>query len=114
MAFDEKGQADSYDRRVEICQRSYNILVNQVKFPANDIIFDPNIFPVATGIEEHNNNAVDFLEPHVGFEKTYRVPMLAEVSAMFPFLSAETILYEKPCTPLFYTTPFAREWIWGL
>lgn len=60
MAFDEQGQADSYERRVEICQRSYNILVDQVKFPPNDIIFDPNIFPVATGIEEHNNNAVDF------------------------------------------------------
>lgn len=60
MAFDEKGQADSYERRIEICQRSYDLLVNQVKFPAHDIIFDPNIFPVATGIEEHNNNAVDF------------------------------------------------------
>ncbi|MEP1097295.1 MAG: methionine synthase [Cyclobacteriaceae bacterium] len=60
MAFDEKGQADSYDRRVEICQRSYDILVDKVKFPPQDIIFDPNIFPVATGIEEHNNNAVDF------------------------------------------------------
>lgn len=60
MAFDENGQADTYDRRVEICQRSYNILVNEVKFPPQDIIFDPNIFPVATGIEEHNNNAVDF------------------------------------------------------
>lgn len=60
MAFDENGQADSYERRIEICQRSYNILVNQVGFPAQDIIFDPNIFPVATGMEEHNNNALDF------------------------------------------------------
>ena len=60
MAFDEKGQADTYDRRVEICGRSYNILVNEVNFPPQDIIFDPNIFPVATGIEEHNNNALDF------------------------------------------------------
>jgi 5-methyltetrahydrofolate--homocysteine methyltransferase len=60
MAFDEDGQADSYERRIEICQRSYRILVEQVKFPAQDIIFDPNIFPVATGMEEHNNNAVDF------------------------------------------------------
>ncbi|NQZ77697.1 MAG: methionine synthase [Ekhidna sp.] len=60
MAFDEKGQADSYDRRVEICERSYRILVDQVKFPPQDIIFDPNIFPVATGIEEHNSNATDF------------------------------------------------------
>lgn len=60
MAFDEKGQADSYDRRVEICKRSYNILVDTVGFPPQDIIFDPNIFPVATGIEEHNSNATDF------------------------------------------------------
>ena len=60
MAFDENGQADSFQRRVEICKRSYDILVNQVEFPKEDIIFDPNIFPVATGMEEHNNNAVDF------------------------------------------------------
>jgi len=60
MAFDEEGQADSYERRIEICQRSYDILVNVVHFNPNDIIFDPNIFPVATGMEEHRNNAVDF------------------------------------------------------
>ena len=60
MAFDEDGQADSYERRIEICERSYRILVDKVQFPAQDIIFDPNIFPVATGMEEHNNNAVDF------------------------------------------------------
>uniref|UniRef100_UPI0040481E6A methionine synthase n=4 Tax=Roseivirga sp. TaxID=1964215 RepID=UPI0040481E6A len=60
MAFDEDGQADSYERRIEICKRSYDILVDVVKFPKNDIIFDPNIFPVATGIEEHNNNALDY------------------------------------------------------
>ncbi len=60
MAFDEQGQADSYERRIEICQRSYDILVNKVKFNPNDIIFDPNIFPVATGMEEHRNNALDF------------------------------------------------------
>ena len=60
MAFDEKGQADSFERRIEICQRSYDILVNKVGFACEDIIFDPNIFPVATGMEEHNNNALDF------------------------------------------------------
>lgn len=62
MAFDEKGQADNYERRIEICKRSYDILVNQVKFPACDIIFDPNIFPVATGMDEHKNNALDFFK----------------------------------------------------
>ena len=60
MAFDEDGQADSYERRIEICKRSYDVLVNKVGFPPQDIIFDPNIFPVATGMEEHNNNALDF------------------------------------------------------
>ena len=62
MAFDEQGQADTKARKVEICQRAYDILVNQIGFPPEDIIFDPNIFAVATGIEEHNNYAVDFIE----------------------------------------------------
>jgi len=62
MAFDEKGQADTFQRKTEISQRAYNILVNEVGFPAEDIIFDPNIFAIATGIEEHNNYAVDFID----------------------------------------------------
>lgn len=62
MAFDEKGQADTYERRISICKRAYDILVNDVHFPPQDIIFDPNIFPVATGIEEHRNYAVDFFK----------------------------------------------------
>ena len=60
MAFDEEGQADNLERRIQICERSYRILVDQVKFPPEDIIFDPNIFPVATGMEEHKRNALDF------------------------------------------------------
>jgi 5-methyltetrahydrofolate--homocysteine methyltransferase len=62
MAFDEKGQADSTDRRFEVCKRSYDILVNEVGFPPEDIIFDPNVLTVATGMEEHNNYAVSFFE----------------------------------------------------
>ena len=62
MAFDEKGQADSYERRIEICERSYNLLRERLNFPQEDIIFDPNIFPVATGIDEHRRNAIDFFE----------------------------------------------------
>ena len=62
MAFDEQGQADTKARKVEICQRAYHILTGQIGFPPQDIIFDPNIFAVATGIEEHNNYAVDFIE----------------------------------------------------
>ncbi len=61
MAFDEQGQADTYERRIEICKRSYNILTQVVKFPPQDIIFDPNILTIATGLEEHNNFAVDFI-----------------------------------------------------
>ncbi|MDQ7746080.1 methionine synthase [Hydrogenophaga pseudoflava] len=62
MAFDEQGQADTYARKIEICERAYRILVDEVGFPPEDIIFDPNIFAIATGIEEHNNYAVDFIE----------------------------------------------------
>ena len=62
MAFDEKGQADTLERRQEICTRAYNLLVNEVGFPPEDIIFDPNVFAIATGIDEHNHYAVDFIE----------------------------------------------------
>jgi len=62
MAFDEKGQADTYQRKIDICTRAYRLLVDEIDFPPEDIIFDPNIFAIATGIEEHDNYAVDFIE----------------------------------------------------
>jgi 5-methyltetrahydrofolate--homocysteine methyltransferase len=62
MAFDEKGQADTFERRIEICKRAYDILTKEIGFPPHDIIFDPNILAIATGIEEHNNYAVDYIE----------------------------------------------------
>src|SRR3989344_2256454 len=62
MAFDEKGQADTFARKIEICERAYRFLVDEIGFPPEDIIFDPNILAVATGIEEHDNYAVDFIE----------------------------------------------------
>ncbi|MCW0481502.1 methionine synthase [Gaoshiqia sediminis] len=62
MAFDEKGQADNYERRIEICSRAYKLLTEKINFPAEDIIFDPNILTIGTGMEEHNNYAVDFIE----------------------------------------------------
>ncbi len=77
MAFDEQGQADTKDRKVEICHRAYKILVEQVGFAPQDIIFDPNIFAVATGIEEHNNYAVDFIE---ATREIKRLMPLAKVS----------------------------------
>src|SRR5207247_1142842 len=61
MAFDEKGQADTFERKVAICQRCYDLLTQKIAFPPEDIIFDPNIFAIATGIDEHNNYAVDFI-----------------------------------------------------
>jgi 5-methyltetrahydrofolate--homocysteine methyltransferase len=62
MAFDEKGQADTLERRKMICTRAYNLLIDKVGFPPEDIIFDPNVFAIATGIDDHNHYAVDFIE----------------------------------------------------
>jgi len=70
MAFDEQGQADSLDRKIEICKRAYNILVHELNFPPQDIIFDPNIFAIATGMKEHDNYAVDFIEAVREIKKT--------------------------------------------
>ena len=77
MAFDETGQADTRDRKVEICTRAYKILTEQVGFPAEDIIFDPNIFAVATGIEEHNNYGLDFIEATDVIKKTLPHAMIS-------------------------------------
>jgi len=77
MAFDEDGQADTYQRKVEICTRSYKVLTEVVGFPPEDIIFDPNIFAVATGIEEHNNYAVDFIEATKTIKQTLPYAMIS-------------------------------------
>ena len=77
MAFDEDGQADTYERKVDICTRSYKVLTEKVGFPPEDIIFDPNIFAVATGIEEHNNYAVDFIEATRAIKQTLPHAMIS-------------------------------------
>ena len=77
MAFDEDGQADTYDRKIDICTRSYKVLTEVVGFPPEDIIFDPNIFAVATGIEEHNNYAVDFIEATRTIKQTLPYAMVS-------------------------------------
>ncbi|MEH6811018.1 MAG: methionine synthase [Motiliproteus sp.] len=77
MAFDEDGQADTYKRKVEICSRSYKLLTESVGFPAEDIIFDPNIFAVATGIDEHNNYAVDFIQATKTIKQTLPHAMIS-------------------------------------
>ena len=104
MAFDETGQADTHERKVEICSRAYKLLTEEAGFPAEDIIFDPNIFAVATGIEEHNNYGVDFIEatrdikqnlPHalvsggvsnVSFSFRGNNPVREAIHAVFPSL----------------------------
>ncbi|CDZ16418.1 cobalamin-dependent methionine synthase [Candidatus Johnevansia muelleri] len=77
MAFDEYGQADTFDRKIEICSRAYHILVNELFFPAEDIIFDPNIFSIATGINEHNNYAVDFINATLWIRKNLPYSMIS-------------------------------------
>ena len=77
MAFDEDGQADTYDRKVEICTRAYNVLMEQVNFPPQDIIFDPNIFAIGTGIEEHNNYANDFINATKTIKETLPHAMIS-------------------------------------
>ena len=84
MAFDEKGQADTCARKIEICSRAYEILTETVGFPPEDIIFDPNIFAVATGIEEHNNYGVDFIEAAREIRK--RFPLRPHLRRRFEFI----------------------------
>ena len=90
MAFDEQGQADTVERKVEICERSYRLLTDEVGFPPEDIIFDPNIFAVATGIEEHNNYAVDFIEATRWIKRAARTRWSPAASATCRSRSAAT------------------------
>ena len=98
MAFDEKGQADTVERKVSICERCYELLTEQVGFPPEDIIFDPNIFAVATGIEEHNNYALDFIEATREIKRPVRTRTSAAASATCRSRSAATIRCARRCT----------------
>ena len=114
MAFDEKGQADTFARKTEICERAYRILVDEVGFPPEDIIFDPNIFAIATGIEEHDNYAVDFIEATrwIKAEPAGREG-LAAASPTSASRSAATTRCAKPSTPCSSTTRSRRAWTWA-
>ena len=104
MAFDEQGQADTFERKTEICRRAYEILTRRVGFAAEDIIFDPNIFAIATGIEEHNNYAVDFIEATRWIrEHLPRAKVSGGVSNV-SFPSAATIRRARRYTPCSCTT----------
>ncbi len=98
MAFDENGQATSADEKVRICKRAYEILVNQVQFPAQDIIFDPNILTVATGIEEHNNYAVDFIEACRRIKRDCPLAKISGALAILASHSEATKLSVRRCT----------------
>ena len=113
MAFDEKGQADTADRKFEICARAYKLLTEKIGFPPEDIIFDPNIFAMATGIEEHNNYAVEFFEAVRASRRNF--PFAAPPAA-FPtchFRFAAIIRCAKRCMRCFCIMPFAPVWTWA-
>ncbi len=112
MAFDEKGQADTLERKTEICARAYDILVNQVGFPPEDIIFDPNIFAIATGMEEHNNYGVDFIEAARWIKaRTCRTCMCRAASRTCRSRSAATSACARRCIRCSSITPFMPAWI---
>ena len=104
MAFDEKGQADTLERKTSICQRCYDILVNQVGFPAEDIIFDPNIFAVATGIEEHNTYGRDYLEALAWIHRHLPHAKTSGGVSISRSRSAATTRSARRCTPRSCTT----------
>jgi 5-methyltetrahydrofolate--homocysteine methyltransferase len=107
MAFDEKGQADTYQRRIEICKRSYDVLVEKVGFNPNDIYFDPNIFPVATGIDEHRNYAVDFFMATKWIKENLPgAKVSGGVSNVSFSFRGNNIVREA--------MPYKMEWIWAL
>ena len=114
MAFDEQGQAATYEDKIRICERAYNILVDEIGFPPEDIIFDPNILTVATGMEEHNNYAVDFIRRHALDQgRTCPTPKSAAASPISPSASAATTKSARPCTPPSSTTPSPPAWTWA-
>ena len=105
MAFDEVGQADNYERRIQIAKRSYDILVDKVNFPPEDIIFDLNIFPVATGMEEHRRNAVDFIEATRWVRQNLPHASVSGGVSNVSFHLEGIIPLEKRCIQCFYTMP---------
>jgi 5-methyltetrahydrofolate--homocysteine methyltransferase len=103
MAFDERGQADNFERRTEICARAYRILIEQAGFAPEDIVFDPNILTVATGLEEHNNYAVDFINATRWIKEN--LPHARVTGGITPC--------GRRCTRRSSTTRSGRGWIWA-
>ena len=112
MAFDEQGQADTIERKVAICERAYELLTEKIGFPPEDIIFDPNIFAVATGIEEHNDYGIDFIEATRQIKASCRMCTSPAASRTCRSRSAATSTCARPCTRYFSTTPSPPASTW--
>ena len=113
MAFDEVGQADTRKRKFEICQRAYHILVNEIGFPPEDIIFDPNIFAVATGIDEHNNYAVDFIEAVADIKQNLPYAMISGGVSNVSFSFRGNNPVREAIHAVFLYHAIKTAWIWG-
>lgn len=112
MAFDEEGQATTYQRKIDICQRAYDLLTTQAGFTPENIIFDVNILAIGTGIEEHNNYAVDYIEAVRWIKQNLKGCRTTVVSPTCHSRSGEITRCGKPCTPFSCTMPFVQGWTW--
>ena len=113
MAFDEKGQAATYAEKIRICERAYRILVDEVGFPPEDIIFDPNILTVGTGIEEHNNYAVDFINATRWIKANLPHAKVSGGVSNVSFGFRGNNPCARRCTARFFITPSRRAWTWA-
>ena len=113
MAFDEQGQAATYEDKIRICERAYRILVDEVGFPPEDIIFDPNILTVATGMEEHNNYAVDFINATRWIKANLPHAKVSGGVSNISFSFRGNNRCAKRCTRRSCTTRSAPAWTWG-
>ena len=114
MAFDETGQADTLQRKVDICERAYQVLTDKVGFPPEDIIFDPNIFAIATGIDEHNNYGADFIEATRRIKQRCPQAMISGGVSNISFSFRGNNPLREAIHAVFYTMPAKRVWIWAL
>lgn len=113
MAFDEVGQAETRERKLEICTNAYRILVDEVGFPPEDIIFDPNIFAVATGIEEHNNYAVDFIEAVADIKRDLPHAMISGGVSNVSFSFRGNNYVREAIHAVFLYHCFKMVWTWA-
>lgn len=111
MAFDEKGQADTYERKIEICERAYRLLIEKIDFNPQDIIFDPNVLAIATGMEEHNGYGLAFIRAVEWIKKNLPGAKVSGGVSNLSFFRG-TIMYARLCIPYFYIMRSGRGWIW--